>query len=302
MIIQREAKDTLTAIELDVGDELQFRMRNGEVRRIRVIGTHAHVFETNLARPKVGHAEGITRLWTSLKLEIDGLRVELTREIGSQRSFYQPRTVLGLRIWPDAVRDIFDHVTETHGDCAPRKQARLAIQDASLDDCPVLLHPWCPLPEGGLRIEDCYDGMDCWMGAYWGADAHGGLDINHPAGTPLWAPLPFDEHSLFESLATGANNNRWRGICRWPNGASWVLQSHHVIRLLVPEHRPLAAGTCYAESAGVLSGSHEHTHFVFKVEDYGETVLLDPWILFWKMYRDRETTLARSTPRPMHPV
>ena len=31
-------------------------------------------------------------------------------------------------------------------------------------------------------------------------------------------------------------------------------------------------------------------HFVFKVHDYGETIHLDPWILFWQMYRDAEET------------
>jgi hypothetical protein len=37
----------------------------------------------------------------------------------------------------------------------------------------------------------------------------------------------------------------------------------------------------------VLSGAVDHSHFVFKVHDRGETILLDPWILFWQMYRDR---------------
>lgn len=288
--IERKAKDTLTAVELDPGDELHFQLADGKVRVIRLLETSAHVFETNLPEPKAGFPEGVTRIWTVMKLEIDGLRVELTREVGSQRSFYEPRVVMGMRIWPDAVLDIFNHINDTHGGCAPGRQARLAVQDATLEDCPVLLHPWCPLPEGGLRIEDCYDGLDCWMGAYWGADAHGGLDINHPAGTPLWTPLPFDDHYLFDSLEKGANNNRWRGLCHWPNGATWILQSHHVVRLLVPEHQPLMAGQHYADAAGVLCGSHEHSHFVFAVEDYGQTIRLDPWILFWNMYRDRKRT------------
>ena len=50
-----------------------------------------------------------------------------------------------------------------------------------------------------------------------------------------------------------------------------------------------------AEQAGVLSGAVEHSHFVFKVHDYGETILLDPWILFWQMYRDQQ---ASATSRP----
>ena len=34
-------------------------------------------------------------------------------------------------------------------------------------------------------------------------------------------------------------------------------------------------------------GAVDHSHFVFKVHDEGETVLLDPWILFRQMYLDR---------------
>ena len=67
----------------------------------------------------------------------------------------------------------------------------------------------------------------------------------------------------------------------------------------MPEQEPIAAGTRYAESAGVLTGSHEHSHFVFKVREPGATdddeILLDPWILFWQMYRDRALTMAPKT-------
>ena len=84
----------------------------------------------------------------------------------------------------------------------------------------------------------------------------------------------------------GHNNNRWRGIHHWENGAEWILQAHHMTSLTVPEHRPLKKGEQFANGAGVLSGEADHSHFVFKIHDYGETILLDPWILFWQMYKD----------------
>ena len=229
-------------------------------------------------------------------LEIDGTRVQIGREVATQRSFYEPREVMGLRIWFDACDDIFNFLTDTHGGCRPRKRVRLAIQDATKRICPVLLHPWCPLPPNTLRVEDAYMGEDVWMGAYFGASAHGGLDINHPAGTPIWTPISFDDHYFFDHVTKGANNNRWRGIHRWPDGSTWILQVHHVIRLLVPEHTRLEAGTHLADGAGVLIGEHEHSHFVFKVVEPGagddDAILLDPWILFWQTYRDRERTGA----------
>ncbi len=58
--------------------------------------------------------------------------------------------------------------------------------------------------------------------------------------------------------------------------------------LTVPEHQQITKGQQFAKGAGVLSGAVDHSHFVFKVYDEGEIVLLDPWILFWQMYRDLE--------------
>lgn len=172
------------------------------------------------------------------------------------------------------------------------------MQDASARICPPLLHAWCPLPPGGLRVTDCYRGEDCWLGPYDGKSAHGGLDINHPAGTPLWTPIAFDEHRMVDSKARGDSNNRWEGVRHWDDGATWVLKTSHVIRLRVPEGGPLPAGMHYADGAGVAVCYREHTHFGFEVREFGESYTIDPWILFWQMYRDREATLA---PRPAGP-
>jgi hypothetical protein len=297
MIIEKTARETLTAVEMDLEDELRFTLSNGQVRSIRLKSTSAKMFHTTVKEPKVQQRGAVTNYHFRCGLEIDGVAIEISREVATQRSFYEPREVMGLRIWFDACDNIFDFLTEEHGICRPRKRARFAIQDAQLSICPVLLHPWCPLPAGGLRVEDCYNGEDVWLGAYFGAAAHGGLDINHPAGTPIWTPIEIDDHFLFDSLAKGNNNNRWRGWHRWPDGSTWILQVHHVIRLLVPEHQPIPAGALLADGAGVFIGNHEHSHFVFKIQESGtteeEAILLDPWILFWQMYRDRRRTTAQ---------
>jgi len=292
MVTKRKAKETITAVEMDAGDVLEFELASGETRRIEYARTWANVVETTVDEPKVEKAGAITNYRFQSTFLIDGHSVTMVRHVSSQESFYEPRELFGMRIWLDAAAEIFDFLTEEHGECRPKKQIRFAVQDATKRICPVLLHPWCPLPEGGLRIEDCYNGEDVWLGAYFGAAAHGGLDINHPAGTPIWAPIAFDDNELFDSLATGANNNRWRATRSWPDGSEWVLQCHHIIRLLVPEHESVAAGTHVADGAGVLTGSHEHSHFVWRVRDEGEEVMLDPWILFWQMYRDRALTSA----------
>jgi hypothetical protein len=285
--MRRKAKDTLTVVELNRGETEEFELFSGRLVSIRLVSTEARVIRTTLRQAKVEEPRGRTDYVFGCVLQVDGRDHVLEREVSTQKSFYEPWEISGVRIWFDAVQEIFDFLTETHGECRPRKQARFAWQDATRRICPVRLHPWCPLPPHGLRIEDCYRGEDCWLGAYNGASAHGGLDINHPRGTPLWAPLDLDDHFYFNSLKMGHNNNRWRGIHRWPNGSEWILQTHHMTELTVPEHEAIRQGAQFAWGAGVLSGAADHSHFVFKVHDYGETLLLDPWILFWQMYRDQ---------------
>jgi hypothetical protein len=296
MRIEKAARETLTAVELDVGDELRFILADGTARSLVLEKARSSVHETNLKELRVPEPRGRTVCRCHADLRIDGRHVELVRWIGNQMSFYAPWELAGMRLWFDGTADLFEHLTENHGACKPRRAARFAVQDATRRIAPVLVHPWCPLPAGGLRIEDCYEGGDCWMGPYFGAEAHGGLDINHPAGTPIWTPVAMDDHALFDRIETGATNNRWRGTHRWPDGSTWTLQVHHVIGLRVPEHEPLAAGTHLADGAGVHVGSREHSHFVFAVREpgaaEGEDILLDPWILFWQMYQDRRGTTA----------
>jgi hypothetical protein len=268
------------------------------VREIVLEETGAQVISTTLKRLLVEEnaAKTLYRFWA--KIKVNGESHTLEREIPSRKSFYEPWLIAGMRVWLDAVDDIFAFLTETHAPCRttpsakatakgpPFKEARFAVQDATLRICPEQLHYWCPLPERGLTIDQCYRGEDCWLGPYNGSSAHGGLDINHEPGTPLWAPIDLDNQFYFNSLEMGHNNNRWRGIRRWDNGAEWILQAHHMTELTVPERQPLKRGQQFAKGAGVLSGAAHHSHFVFKVHDDGQTILLDPWILFWQMGLD----------------
>ncbi len=297
MKLEKTARDTLTAVEMDIGDQLVFRLSDGTSHTIVLENTWARVQETTLKELKKPQEGARTVCRCKCQLRIDGSVVQLNKWIGNQKSFDEPRNLFGMQVWFDGTSDLFNFLDECHGACKPRKRARFALQDARKRICPDRLHPWCPLPEGGLRIQDCYEGADCWMGPYWGAEAHGGLDINHPAGTPICAPIEIHDHEVYDRIDKGASNNRWRGIHRWPDGSVWVLQVAHIIRLLVKEHEPIPAGKCYADGAGAGVGSHEHSHFVFGVREPGATeddvILLDPWILFRQMYLDRQTPPVR---------
>ncbi len=288
-VIERKAKDTLTAVEIDQGETLRFVLADGSSRTLLLEDTWAEVVLTNLKRPKKGFGGGGTLYRFGCRVVIDGQPMEMVRYVPVQESFYAPYVVDGMRIWPDGVRKIGGLFNENHGECVPRKAARFAIQDATLPICcEQELRPWYPNAANFIDVHESYNGDDVWLGPYQGADLHGGLDIDMPIGTPLWAPISLDEQFYFNSLVRGHNNNRWRGIRRWASGDRWVIQAHHMTRLLVPEHTPLAQGTHYAEAAGTLTGSHAHSHFVFKVGEEDDEVLLDPWILFWQIFENNK--------------
>lgn len=332
-VIELEAKDTLTALEMDHGDELRFRLRDGRRFTLVLDDTDAAIVE----RVTPG---GIVYRFGA-RVHVDGQPMTLRRYVCSQECFYEPYVVDGVRIWLDTVRDVFDLIPIRYPrkgnlQCLPRKAARLAIQDATLRICPQETHPWIDDERNRLDVGACYNGDDCYLGPYLGQACHVGMDIDHPKGNPLFAPIDFDTQAYFNSLATGQNNNRWRGIRRWPNGDVWALQTHHLIDLFVPQRTPLASGTRYATTAGVYVGSHQHTHFEFKIgrprdpkragqeaddaasitapidfddqsplaQERPEVLHLDPWIVFWQIFEDRKTRTGeiRAAIEPFGPA
>lgn len=286
MIIERQARETLTALEMNRGDELRFTLKNGEVRSFVLEDCSARVLLTNLRDTRVEEKGGGTMLQMDCRVRVDGQPMQMRRYVCAQESFYEPYVVNGLRIWFDAVADLFYLIEEHHGPCRPEQHARFAFQDATLSICPERVHLWCPREKPLIDAHDCYNGDDCWLGPYRGASAHGGLDINHRAGTPLFAPIDLDDQYYYNSVASGYVNNRWRGVRRWPDGSVWTLQVAHIIELTVPEHTPLKAGGQFAKGAGVWVGDHQHSHFIFQVTGQGGECRLDPWIIFRQAFED----------------
>lgn len=313
-VIELWAKDTITALEMNRGDTLRFTLRNGQTRTLVLKDTVADIVE----RVEPG---GIVYRF-ECRVQVDGQPMTLRRYACSQECFYEPYVVNGMRIWPDIVKDVFDLIPVRYPkkgnlQCVPRKDARFAIQDATLRICPEETQPWLDERQNRIDVGRCYNGDDSYLGPYLGRACHVGMDINHPKGSLLFAPIDFDTQAYFNSLKAGHNNNRWRGIRRWPNGDVWALQTHHLIKLLVPGNVPLASGTEYATTAGVHVGSHEHTHFEFKVgrprgapagssnssiafpidfddqselaQERPEVLHLDPWIVFWQIFEDRKS-------------
>lgn len=286
-ILRRTAKATLTPCVLNHGDTLQYKLPDGETWELTALATSYELIKDE--RPfKCKNAYAFT-----CEARINGRAVTLRREIGTQESFAEPYKQDSVHVWLDAVaciaKDNGGFLTEkdwkSGAVCMPSHRVRLVVHPADRPLCPEPLAMWYPNEAGRIDIRDCYNGEDVYLGPYQGDQAHSGLDINMKAGTVLSAPLSFDNHYLFHATAAGFNNNRWRGVKRWPDGSEWWLQSHHLIKMLVPERQALRRGTPYATTAGVHIGAHEHTHFVFRVLEEGGDYLLDPWMLFWEMFR-----------------
>ncbi len=219
-IIFREAKNTLTPIEMNIGDTVEFKLRNGQMRTLVLEATDAEVTITNLSVLLQEQPGGATMYHFSCKISIDGHSMEMLRYVGCQESFYEPYVINGMRIWFDGVSDMFDKgiVNDEHGGCKPAKDARFALADMNDKICPLELNALYKRDQNFIDVSKSYNGDDVWMGAYNGLEAHGGLDINMPAGTPNFTPFPIDDHYFFNSLSRGDNNNRWRGIHKWDNG------------------------------------------------------------------------------------
>ena len=299
------AHATASVCELNVGDVLEFALKSGEVRRLKLTGASWKVLERR--------GDDVRRYSFTTELEIDGKPTPLTCTVPSSDFLNgKPFEVAGLNVWPDGVQDIFrdgggymleKDFRHVAGTCRPMRRARIVLQDATLRVVPEKVRLWWPVKSWPLDVNDCYNGRDCWMGPWYeyvgterGGETHCGIDMNMPAHTPLTAPFALDDQHYFHAVKKGNNNNRWRGIRRWSENEWWWIQAHHIdTPYLVPENRPLAAGTVYALSGGQWAGEFTHTHFNVRVFtrrkgadglDEIESHWINPAILFHQMRLD----------------
>lgn len=301
--IHHTAKPTLTPVELDPGERLRFRLRNGRVVALKLLETEAAPLVTNIlpvaggrkrGRPLI---QGKTVYGFACRVEVDGHGMTMQRYVGSQETFCEPYVVNGMRIWFDAVDDIFTFLRENHGECRPSRKARFAVQDAALGICPERVFPWYAAGENFIDVRNCYRGDDPFMGAYAGEDAHGGLDVDMPEGTPLYTPVSVDDQHLVRSVRRGDGNNRWEGRRTWPDGSTWLLKCSHVASLAVRERTPLKGGACIGRGAGMAVGYAEHSHFIFDVEERGRVHHLDPWIVVREAFERRRDSSGEPRAR-----
>jgi hypothetical protein len=299
MKLKRHAKSTLTPIELDHGDTFRFVSGDGAAWEMTLRQTSASVLE-RLAKPLPDgeHFGGDVKVYGfAAVVEINGKEHTLQRQVGSQASFYEPWVIDGVRLWFDAARCAFMHPPGRVGVihekdwahrhvCSPTRAARFVVQQADRAIAPEPIGEWFVGQKPAPDIRECYLGEDCWMGPYNGGAAHCGLDINMLKGTVLTAPIALDDQYVFNGAEAGHGCTRWRGTRRWSDGSEWMIHTHHLQEMLVPQRCPIARGTAFAKAAGTGVGAVEHSHFMFRVIEQGGDYYLDPWILFWAARQD----------------
>ena len=310
----RVHKPTMTPVEMAHGETLVYERGDGETLRLKLTGTAARILYTNrdrIPRDESGNDRGnmyrARLLYTyTIDLEVNGMPMTMRRYVGSQESFFEPFVINGVRIWPIGVSDVFEEHggflnTVRNDNGSLRKDARLVLQDMDTRICPAPLHPW--YIDSVTRNEDfvirprfidigrCFNGADCFMGAYLGGESHGALDVDMAQNSVMYAPFGLDTQ---EGI-------RAEGSRRWPDGSEWRINTGHVIEKLVDDHEPVAGGEPYGIGARRGCWWHPHAHFGFRVYEKGVLYEVDPWIIFWQLFEDqaREKGVLRARMNPL---
>lgn len=299
--IARIAKGTITPIEINHGDIFSYTRRDGEKLTLELLTTSANIIYTNkdkIPPDESGNDRGNmfrARLLYEFTcdVKINGLPMTMRRYVGSQESFYEPYVIDGVRIWFDGVSAINQENggflnTARSANGIPKKHAWFVFHDLTERICPGEIHPW--FIDGEERDESyiykdnfidigrCYNGDDCFLGAYLGGEAHGALDVVMEKNSLMYAPFDIDTQEGIRASGSKA----------WPDGSEWRINIGHIFEKFVPDNTPLKAGTAYGRGAKRAVGFHPHAHFGFQIFENEVLYDIDTWIIFWQLFEDNK--------------
>lgn len=294
-------KETITPIEINHGEVISYTRKDGKKLIIELVSTSANILYTN--RNKIpGDESGNDRgnmfrarlLYEfTCTMKVNGLPMTMRRYVGSQESFYEPYVIDGVRIWFDGVSAINEEnggflntVRSANG--IPKKHARFVLHDMTQRICPGKIHPWFIdgqekdesfiYKDNFIDIGRCYNGDDCFLGAYLGGEAHGALDIVMEKNSLMYAPFDLDTQ---EGI-------RANGLKTWPDGSEWRINTGHVFEKFIPDNTPVKAGTVYGRGAKRAVGFHPHAHFALQIFENEVLYDVDTWIIFWQLFEDNK--------------
>jgi PKD repeat protein len=310
----RKSKETITPIELNHNEVLNYQRNDGQILKIKLVSTSAKILYTNkhkIPSDESGADRGNmyrARLLYeySCEVEINGHQMTMLRYVGSQESFFEPHVINGVRIWFIGVTDVFEEHggflnTARNANGIPTKNARFVLQDMEKRICPEEIYPW--FIDGVERDENyiykdnfidigrTFNGDDCFMGAYLAGESHGALDINLPQNSLMYAPFNLDAQE----------NIRAEGIKKWPDGSEWRINTGHIIEKYVPDNTPVKGGQPYGLGARRGCWWHPHAHFGFQIFEETNLYEIDPWIIFWQLFEDNKKRdgLLRAQMEPL---
>ncbi|MGF1586326.1 MAG: PKD domain-containing protein [Bacteroidales bacterium] len=325
-ILNIAAKETITPIEVSHGEVIRYTSNDGSVLTIELVNTSANILFTNRNHIQPDEREcgrGMmcrARLLYEITAEVkvNGFPMTMRKYVGSQESLYEPYVINGVRIWFDAVSDLFEQdggflnttrsadgrgnlILNSDQDSGflfgdgdwdvggtPNKKARFVLHDMSSRICPGEIHAW--FKDGDQRDDNfiykdnfidigrTYNGDDVYLGAYLGGESHGALDVVMAMNSTMYAPFDLDTQ---EGI-------RAKGTKRWPDGSVWAINTGHVIEKYVPDNTPVKGGTPYGRGARRATGAHPHAHFGFEILESGIRYDIDPWIIFWQHFEDNK--------------
>lgn len=300
-LIEKKAKITLTPVELNHGEIVRYTTSNGQKLTIELLNSEANILYTNkdkIPEGESGNDRGNSwraRLMYEFNcdLSVNGQKMTMRRYVCSQEAFYEPYVINGVRIWFDGVREIFEEDggflnTFRTANGIPGKKARFLLQDMTSRICPDDLHAWFIdgterddnyiYKENFIDIGRCFNGDDCFLGAYLGGESHGALDVNMAMNSTMYAPFDLDTQ---EGI-------RAEGRKKWADGSEWLINTAHVSEKYVPDHTPLKGGEPYGRGARRACWWHPHAHFGFQIYEEGIMYDVDPWIVFWQHFEDNK--------------
>lgn len=312
--LKRVAKETITPIELNHKDIIQYQKLDGEILTIELISTDAKIIWTNRDKiPKdepaytmqgTMYGEQKDRVYRnpvrarlmyemSCELMINGVLMNMRRYVGSQEALYEPYVINGVRIWFTGVQKVFEEyggflTTRRIDHNTPGKHARFVLHDMTQRICPEEIFPWFKdgedrddnyiYEDNFIDVGRAYNGDDVHMGAYMGFDSHGGFDVAMSKKSLMYAPFNLDNQSGI----------RGDGTKKWSNGSEWRISTGHIKEKLVPDNTPLKGGKAYGIGAALVFGERPHGHFGFEIIEEGISYDIDPWIIFWQLFEDNK--------------
>lgn len=304
------AKETITPVELNYGDRVKYRRIDGNELTIELVNTSANILFTNknkISPDESGNDRGNlyrARLLYEITADvlINGFPMTMRKYIGSQESFYEPYVINGVRIWFDAVSNLFEQdggflntARSASGrknlildDGTVNKKIRFVLQDMTKRICPGEIHAWFKddqerddnfiYKENFIDIGRSFNGDDCYLGAYLGGESHGAIDVNMTMNSLMYAPFDLDTQEGIRGAGTKS----------WPDGSVWAINTGHIIEKLVPDGTPVRGGIPYGKGARRGCWWHPHAHFGFEIIENNVRYDIDPWIIFWQHFEDNK--------------